>query len=91
MKTLKESLLDDIETSMSNGSKWAKEVEKEKKEFLKVLGTAKNYEGGYSLKNGRSNGVFTPNILHEMGFDAEHIHIFMYTMDSFRFSNASDD
>ena len=83
MKTLKESLLDDIDTTMKNGSEWAKEIEKEKKEFLKVLGTAKNYEGGYSLKNGRSNGVFAPNILHELGYDANHIHILMYTMDSF--------
>ena len=91
MKTLKESLLDDIETSMKNGAEWVKEIEKEKKEFLKVLGTAKNYEGGYSLKNSRSNGVFTLNVLHEMGFDAEHIHIFMYTMDSFNYTSSNDD
>lgn len=82
MKTLKESLLDDIETTMDNGSKWAKEIEKEKKEFIKVIGTAKNWEGGYNLKNGRSNGVFVPNILHELGYDANHIHLLMYTEDS---------
>lgn len=91
MKTLKESLLDDIETTMDNGSKWVKEIEKEKKEFLKVIRTAKNYEGGYSLKNGRANGVFVPNALHELGFDANHIHIFMYTMDSFNYTSSNDD
>lgn len=83
MKTLKESLLDDIDTTMKNGSEWVKGIEKEKKEFLKIIGTAKYWEGGYSLKNGRSNGVFVPNVLHELGFDANHIHIMMYTMDSF--------
>lgn len=83
MKTLKESLLDDIETIMNNGREWAKEIEKERKEFIKVIGTAKNWEGGYSLKNGRSNGVFVPNILHELGYDANHIHLLIYTNDSF--------
>ena len=91
MKTLKESLLDDIETTMSNGSKWAKEIENEKKEFLKVIRTAKNYEGGYSLKNSRSNGLFTPNVLNELGVDANHIHIFMYTNDSFNYTSSNDD
>ena len=91
MKNLYESILDDIDVQMSQGDEWAKEIEKEKKEFLKVLGAAKNYEGGYSLKNARSNKVFTPNALHELGFDANHIHIFMYTMDSFNYTSSTDD
>jgi hypothetical protein len=91
MKTLKESLLDDIETTMDNGSKWAKEIEQETKEFLKIISTAKYWDGGYSLKNGRSNGVFVPNILHELGYDANHIHIFMYTNDSFNYTSSNDD
>jgi hypothetical protein len=91
MKTLYESLLDDIETSMENGNEWAKEIENEKKEFLKVIRTAKNYDGGYSLKNSRSNGLFTPNVLNELGFDANHIHIFMYTNDSFNYTSSNDD
>jgi hypothetical protein len=91
MRTLKESLLDDIETTMSNGSKWAKEIEQETKEFLKIISTAKYWGGGYSLKNGRSNGVFVPNILHELGYDANHIHIFMYTNDSFNYTSSNDD
>lgn len=91
MKTLKESLLDDIESTMNNGREWVKEIEKEKKEFLKVISTAKNYEGGYSLKNSRSNGIFAPNVIHGLGFDANHIHIFMYTMDSFNYTSSNDD
>lgn len=91
MRTLYESLLDDIETTMDNGSKWVKEIENEKKEFLKVISTAKNWEGGYSLKNSRSNGLFTPNVLNELGFDANHIHIFMYTMDSFNYTSSNND
>ena len=91
MKNLYESILDDIDVQMQQGDDWAKEIEKEKKEFLKVLGAAKNYEGGYSLKNARSNKVFTPNALHELGFDANHIHIFMYTMDSFNYTSSTDD
>ena len=91
MKTLYESLLDDIETSMKSGDEWTKEIEKEKKEFLKVLGTAKNYEGGWSLKNGRSNAVVVPNALRELGFDANHIRLFMYTKDSFNYVYEDND
>lgn len=91
MKTLKESLLDDIETSMTDGDQMIKDFENEKKEFLKVLSAAKNYEGGYSLKNGRSIGLFTPNALYELGFDANYIHIMMYTMDSFNYTSSNDN
>lgn len=91
MKTLKESLLDDIDTTMKNGSEWAKEIEKETKEFLKAISTAKNYEGGYSLKNGRSTSFSVPNALHKLGYDANHIHILMYTMDSFNTVYEDDD
>ena len=83
MKTLKESLLDDIETTMNNGREWAKEIEQETKEFLKAISTAKNYEGGYSLKNGRSTAFSVPNVLHKLGYDANHFHLLMYTNDSF--------
>jgi hypothetical protein len=82
MRTLKESILDDIETTMDNGSNWVKEIEKEKKEFLKVISTAKNWEGGWSLKNGRSNSVVVPNALRELGFDANYIRLLIYTNDS---------
>lgn len=91
MKALYESILDDIEVQMQQGDEWVKEIEKEKKEFLKVISTAKNWEGGYSLKNGRSIGLFIPNALRELGFDANYIHIMMYTMDSFNYTSSNDD
>lgn len=91
MKALYESILDDIDVQMSNGDEWVKEIEKEKKEFLKVISTAKNYEGGYSLKNGRTNKVFVPNALKQLGYDANYIEIMMYTMDSFTFSDYNDE
>lgn len=91
MKTLKESLLSDIDTNLAQGDEWEKNLKAEIKEFLKVISAAKNYEGGYSLKNGRSNKVFTPNALHELGFDANHIEIMMYTMDSFNYTSSNDD
>lgn len=79
MKTLKESLLDDIETTMSNGSKWAKEIEQETKEFLKSFGDAKNYKGGLGLKNGRSIELTVQNVLYELGYNADHICLLIYT------------
>lgn len=91
MKTLYESILDDIDVQMSQGDEWVKEIEKEKKEFLKELGLAKNYDGGYSLKNGRSTGFFVPNALKELGYDANHIKIMMYTMDSFNYGDHGDE
>lgn len=67
MKTLKESLLSDIDTNLAQGDEWENNLKAEIKEFLKVIRTAKNYEGGYLLKNGRSNKIFTPNALQELG------------------------
>lgn len=90
MKTLKESLLDDIETSMENGNEWAKEIENEKKEFLRVISAAKNYEG-FGFKNGRKTSFFVPNALKQLGYDANHIEIMMYTMDNFRFDAHADE
>lgn len=91
MKSLKESILDDIDVSLQKGDDYVAERKKEIKEFLKVIRTAKNYEGGYILKNGRSNKVFTLNALKELGYDANHIEIFMYTMDNFSYTSSNDD
>lgn len=90
MKTLKESLLDDIETSMENGNEWVKEIEKEKKEFLRAISAAKNYEG-FGFKNGRKTSFFVPNALKQLGYDANHIEIIMYTMDNFHFDTHADE
>lgn len=91
MKNLYESILDDIDVQMQQGDEWAENYKNEIKEFLKSFGAAKNYEGGYSLKNGRSTGFFVPNTLHELGYDANHIHLLMYTMDSFSYTCSNDN
>ena len=90
MKTLYESILDDIDVQIQQGDEWAKEIEKEKKEFLKVIGAAKNYEG-FGFKNGRKTSFFVPNALKQLGFDANHIEIMMYTMDNYRFIDHIDE
>lgn len=91
MKSLKESLLRDQEDALADFDTLEKDLRAEMKEFLKAISVAKNYEGGYLLKNGRSNKVFTPTALRELGYDANHIEIFMYTMDSFSFTSSNDD
>jgi hypothetical protein len=88
---IKESLLSDIDTNLAQGDEWEKNFKGEIKEFLKAFGTAKNYEGGYSLKNGRSTGFFVPNTLQELGYDANHIRLLMYTMDSFNYTSSNDN
>jgi hypothetical protein len=82
MKTLKESLLDDIETTMNNGSKWAKEIEQETKEFLKLIGSVNYYdtpELGIGIRR-KNNTVlrcrlFAPYTIEQLGFNANAIKI----------------
>lgn len=88
---LYEGILSGADTVLAQGDEWEKNLKAELKEFLKVIRTAKNYEGGYILKNGRSNKVFTLNALKELGYDANHIEIIMYTMDSFSYTSSNDD
>lgn len=78
MKTLKESILDDIESTMNSGSEWTKEIEKEAKEFLKCIGTLKTYNrAGVKLKPSDTLrcGFFAPYMLKQLGYDANIIKI----------------
>lgn len=84
MKTLKESLLSDIDTNLAQGDEWEKNLKAEIKEFFKAISTAKNYER-FGFKNGRKTAFFVPNALKQLGYDANHIEIKMYTMDNFGF------
>lgn len=90
MKTLRESLLSDIDTNLAQGDEWEKNLKAEIKEFLKVIGAAKNYEG-FGFKNGRRTSFFVPNALKQLGYDANHIEIMMYTMDNFHFVDYADE
>lgn len=88
MRTLKESILSDIEDTLAQGDELDKNIKAEIKEFLKAIATAKNYEG-FGYKNGRSTSFFVPNALKQMGYDANHIEITMYTLDN-NYTNADD-
>ena len=84
MKTLKESLLDDIETTMSNGSELVKEIEKETKEFLKAIGAIKTYNKiGVKLRptDTLRCRLFVPYALKQLGYDANIIKIIISTLD----------
>lgn len=78
MKTLKESLLSDIDTNLAQGDEWAKETEKETKEFLKAIGAIKTYNKiGVKLKPSDTLrcGFFAPYMLKQLGYDANIIKI----------------
>lgn len=90
MKSLKESLLMDQEDALSDFDTLEKDLRAEMKEFLKAIGVAKNYEG-FGFKNGRKTAFFVPNALKQMGYDANHIEIMMYTMDNFHYADNNED
>lgn len=82
MKTLRESILDDIDTTMNKGSEWTKEIEKEKKEFLKSIGTINNYDSpeiGINIRRKRTKTLrcrlFAPYTIEQLGFNANAIKI----------------
>lgn len=87
MKTLKESLLDDIETTMDKGSEWTKEIEQETKEFLKLIGTINSYDSPAIGINIRRKGnktlrcrLFAPYTIEHLGFNANAIKIIINTV-----------
>ena len=90
MKALYESILDDIETNIAKGDEWEKNLKTEIKEFLRGISSAKNYEG-FGFKNGRKTAFFVPNALKQLGYDANHIEIMMYTMDNFHYESHADE
>ena len=90
MKTLKESILADIDDTLAQGDELDKNIKAEIKEFLKAIATAKNYES-FGFKNGRKTAFFVPNALKQLGYDANHIEIVMYTMDNYTFDTYTDE
>lgn len=82
MKSLLESILDDIDVQMSSGDEWVKQSKAETKEFLKLIGTINSYdtpELGINII--RKNNIvlrcrlFAPYTLKQLGFDANAIKI----------------
>ena len=74
MKTLKESLLDDIETTMVTGDKYCNDVKDELKELQQLVSRVKFWERTWR-KDMRYIRLNIPNILNLMGYDAETIEI----------------
>lgn len=84
MKALYESILDDIDVQMSNGDEWAKEIEKEKKEILKAIGTIKNYNVFVIKPKNKETlrcRLFAPYTLEQLGFNANAIKIIIGCLD----------
>lgn len=82
MKTLRESILDDIDVQMSNGDEWAKESKAETKEFLKLIGGINGYDSPEIGISVRSKGnrvlrcrLFAPYTMEQLGFNANAIKI----------------
>lgn len=76
MRTLKESLLSDIEDTLRSGSEWSKTLEKKISKFLKNIGSPTNYKkiGGYKISKIISIGDIE-DILKLLGFDANYIEL----------------
>jgi hypothetical protein len=74
MKTLKESILDDIETSMATGDKYCNDVKDEIKELQRLVSRVKFWERTWR-KDMRYIRLSIPNMLNLMGYDAETIEI----------------
>lgn len=87
MRTLYESILDDIEVQVQRGDEWVKEIEKETKEFLKLIGTINSYDSPAIEINIRRKGnktlrcrLFAPYTIEHLGFNANAIKIIISTV-----------
>ena len=75
MKSLRESILDSIEVQMLKEDKLAERSKSETDEFLKAVGTAKNYIKPRHFPDMRRHILFAPHTLEQLGFDANSIKI----------------
>lgn len=74
MKSLKESLLDDIETTIAIGNKYCNDVKDELKELQRIVSRVKHWERGWK-RDMHYIRLSIPNILNLMGYDADTIEI----------------
>lgn len=90
MKTLYEGILSDMENTLTNGDKILKDFEKEKKEFLRFIGSAKYYKTTGFI-NDRRASFFVPNVLKQLGYDANYIEITMYALEDLYYIDHGGD
>lgn len=73
MKTLKESILDDIEDTIAKGDKYDNDIKGELKELQRIVSRVKYWER--TIKEIRYIRLGIPNLLKLMGYDADTIEI----------------
>ena len=79
MKTLKESILDDIEGTLKQGDEYIEQVTENFKTLQKELSVAKSYREVKTYNPGKFViNRYCKNLLKSFGFDAELIHIAIY-------------
>ena len=74
MRTLYESILDDIETTMAIGDKYLNNVKDEIKELQRIVSRVKYWERGWK-RDMHYIRLSIPNILNTIGYDADTIEI----------------
>lgn len=74
MRTLYESILDDIDVQMATGDKYCNNIKDELKELQHIVSRVKYWERTWR-KDMRYIRLNIPNILNLMGYDAETIEI----------------
>lgn len=74
MKTLKESLLDDIETTMATGDKYYNDIKDELKKLQHIVSRVKYWERGWK-RDMHYIRLSIPNLLNISGYDADAIEI----------------
>lgn len=93
MKTLLESILDDIEDTIKQGDNYIEQVTENFKKLQKDLSIAKSYREvkTYNLNPGKFViNRYCKNVLTYLGFDAELIHIEIYLPGTYGASSLTD-
>lgn len=74
MRTLYESILDDIDVQMSNGDKYNNDIKGELKELQRIVSRVKHWERGWK-RDMHYIRLSIPNLLNISGYDADAIEI----------------
>lgn len=89
MKTLKESILSDIEDTLQSGDDYIKTINGELKEINKLLKSRTKWDRHFRDYPVYNNQIGIPNLLKNIGFDADGLGIVVHTgnphKDAFEF------
>ena len=91
MKTLLESILDDIEDTLTQGDEYIEQVTENFKTLQKDLSIAKSYREVKTYNPGKFViNRYCKNLLKSYGFDAELIHITIYLPGSYKLGTVTN-